>query len=130
MKIKATQAHNSRRPVAVYTIGGLMIALVVGGLLFSLLKSLKTANVYTPLENAAVEIKFNGAMANLDLEKGESAGAVAKDLDHALQIANAMLKGGDLGGDIGRLVPLEDETLRENIAKAAKDIEELSGTLQ
>jgi CheY-like chemotaxis protein len=111
------------RPLLIYFSGAMLILMMVGALTLSLLKSKQTVDIYEPLVNAAVELKFNGAMAFQELKHDPAASSALPYLDATLQITRAMLNGGNANDHIGNVKAIEDESLRSRIELAQGNIE-------
>lgn len=98
-------------------------------LAYSFYMSDKMINRYSPLVDAAMEIKLEATTAHLWLEeilsgdRYESLDAVFYHLDQSAWYANAMLSGGK--NSEGTYRPLEDKVLKEEIVLILKKLDEL-----
>lgn len=101
---------------------------IVGVMLYSSFTGSSIAKRYAPLQDAAMEIKFEATTAHLWFEEAISGDrtVAVKDiwehLDQAEWYALAMLKGGE--NQEGKFVPLRDTVLRREIERTLEGIDD------
>jgi diguanylate cyclase (GGDEF)-like protein len=103
--------------------------IIISASIFSIKVAHEVADVHAPLVDAAMEIKFELALANLDFEErisGEKASTmdgVHTHIEQAKWYARAMVFGGR--NSEGVYIPIENEELRNRILKNLEGITQL-----
>jgi len=111
-------------------IGALIIAMIA----YSAETGLRMSQRYTPLIDAAMEIKFEGMSAYLWYEEllgndpDASMDLVRKHMEQADWYARAMLEGGT--NFEGTFIPLDDPELRENIQEVRRLLAQFSTQME
>ncbi|MEW5724090.1 MAG: PAS domain S-box protein, partial [Thermodesulfobacteriota bacterium] len=121
MELPRTDQRSSQMtaPWRLYLLVGLIGLLVAGAVGFSWYTGHRAVAVYSPLVEAALEIKVEAALGHLWFEEvmtGDVHDGIEKvwrHLDQAEWYARAMLEGGQSPGGVSR--PLEDQALRRDI---------------
>jgi PAS domain S-box-containing protein len=107
---------SSRRPILWVSI---LAALLTSIMTYSLVTGSRLARKYAPLQDAAMEIKLEAALAHLCLEeivnsdRFSDISTVWEHLDRSAWYARTMLEGGE--NSAGSITPLRDRALRHEI---------------
>lgn len=118
-----TEPFHGRRHVLIYVVGLFMIGIMSYGFILGN----HLAEKYTPLMDAAMEIKLEATSAHLWLEeilageKKEGFDTVINHINQAQWYAVAMLQGGENAE--GKFLPLDDSVLRQEIERVSEKIE-------
>ncbi len=122
---KLTAIHYRRNRNLLVGFGGVMIFVAM---LYSFYSSSRMINIYSPLVDATMEIKFEATTAHLWFEeiisgdRYENIEAIMEHIDQATWYAQAILEGGQ--NDEGKFFPLEDVVLREKVTATIEHLNE------
>lgn len=116
--------HN-RPPIILAFI---LFAVIIAAMIFSLFNGTRLAEIHAPMQDAAMEIKLEAAIAHLWFEeiisgdRYEDISQVWSHLDQSAWYANAMLIGGE--NMEGKFIPLTDPVLRREVRDVIEKIKQ------